>query len=311
MLAVNGLLIGPVSPCKELLLCLRDRMETDTIEEDMQMPMPTKLEEFQTQQPDIKKEEPHIKKEEGETESIFVDDEKKKEAAYGFLGGGLAGLSVGGIASAIEAGLGSSTATGTYATLNETVPTLTQSTNIIKDLISVIQSGVENVDEILKLFRTKPDPDKEPLIKPDPDGVAQETSPEREQTIPTDTELGEPPDYPENVETLYQTKEHSSNVNVEQTVELQPWHINYANVSTEGGPPLYTAISSKPVINYEAPTKIPLPPKTNINYPQRKYTPLERWTKTKTCCGINKAIEERERKFARIGQIFSSCHSSK
>ncbi|VUZ44509.1 unnamed protein product [Hymenolepis diminuta] len=158
MLSVNGFLIGPVPPCEELRLCLRDLMETDTVEEDMQMPMLFKLEE-----PEIKQEEPEIKQEEPEIkkESIFVDNETKKEALYGFLGGGLAGLVIRGPAE------------------NSTPPPFTQSINIVDSLINIVRHAVENLDEF---FHVKKNPDKEPLIKPDPDGeqsninVVQETS---------------------------------------------------------------------------------------------------------------------------------------
>ncbi|VDL57782.1 unnamed protein product [Hymenolepis diminuta] len=179
MLSVNGFLIGPVPPCEELRLCLRDLMETDTVEEDMQMPMLFKLEE-----PEIKQEEPEIKQEEPEIkkESIFVDNETKKEALYGFLGGGLAGLVIRGPAGGMQAGLGAEeirVSNFTPIVENSTPPPFTQSINIVDSLINIVRHAVENLDEF---FHVKKNPDKEPLIKPDPDGeqsninVVQETS---------------------------------------------------------------------------------------------------------------------------------------
>ncbi|KAM3173835.1 hypothetical protein ACTXT7_011783 [Hymenolepis weldensis] len=47
------------------------------------------------------------------------------------------------------------------------------------------------------------------------------------------------------------------------------------------GPPLHTAIQTKPVINYRLPTGILRPANTSITYPTRKYTPAEQWARHK------------------------------
>ncbi|KAM3180375.1 hypothetical protein ACTXT7_016401 [Hymenolepis weldensis] len=136
----------------------------------------TEIEPEEQESQEIKQEKPEIKKE--EEESIFVDKDEQKGALYGFLGGGLAGLGVGGLASAIQAGLGSAmTTTNNIAPLigNAIQTPLTQSTNLIEDIINIVRHALQNVDEFLHI---KEDPDREPLINTsDADGQDMEQRP--------------------------------------------------------------------------------------------------------------------------------------
>ncbi|VUZ38823.1 unnamed protein product, partial [Hymenolepis diminuta] len=182
MLTVNDYLIGVVSPSKTIKSCESD---------DFQLPIEPRIKweeaEIKPEEPweskKTKPEEPEIKKE--EEESIFVDKEEQKGALYGFLGGDLAGLGVGGLASGIQAGLGAGeTTVNNFVPLveNATRPALTQSTNLMDNLINIVRHAVENVDEF---FHKKEDPDKEPLInRTDADGEDIEQRPIKPE--PTD-----------------------------------------------------------------------------------------------------------------------------